>query len=94
MRKLTRREFITTTGAVGTLLAHSFNAAAQTRFVAEKGAALRVLRWKRFVQGDEDLWLRNTQNFVQKTGIAVRVDSENWEEVRPKAAVAANVGAG
>ncbi|MGH8630757.1 MAG: ABC transporter substrate-binding protein, partial [Burkholderiales bacterium] len=60
----------------------------------ERGAQLRVLRWKRFVQGDEDLWTRNTRRFAETTGIEVRVDSENWEEVRPKAAVAANVGAG
>ncbi|NCW51810.1 MAG: carbohydrate ABC transporter substrate-binding protein, partial [Betaproteobacteria bacterium] len=29
-----------------------------------------------------------------KTGIKVRVDHEGWEDVRPKAAVAANVGSG
>ena len=60
----------------------------------EKGAKLRVLRWKRFVQGDEDKWLENTKKFTEKTGIEVRVDSEGWEDVRPKAAVAANVGSG
>jgi multiple sugar transport system substrate-binding protein len=60
----------------------------------EKDAKLRVLRWKRFVQGDEDLWTANTRKFTQKTGIEVRVDQEGWEDVRPKAAVAANVGAG
>lgn len=100
MPGLTRREFIRTTGAAGVLgaagalLGPSSKAAAQPRFPAEKGAALRVLRWKRFVQGDEELWLQNTRQFVEKTGIEVRVDSENWEEVRPKAAVAATVGAG
>ena len=30
----------------------------------------------------------------QMTGIDVRVDAEGWEDVRPKAAVAANVGSG
>jgi len=60
----------------------------------EKGAKLRVLRWKRFVQGDEDMWLANTKKFTEKTGIEVRVDSEGWEDVRPKAAVAANIGSG
>ena len=60
----------------------------------EKGAKLRVLRWKRFVAGDEELWLANTKKFTEKTGIEVRVDSENWEDVRPKAAVAANIGSG
>ena len=60
----------------------------------EKGAKLRVLRWKRFVQGDEDVWAANTKKFTEMTGIEVRVDAEGWEDVRPKAAVAANVGSG
>jgi multiple sugar transport system substrate-binding protein len=60
----------------------------------EKGAKLRVLRWKRFVQGDEDAWAENTKKFTAATGIPVRVDAEGWEDVRPKAAVAANVGSG
>ena len=53
-----------------------------------------MLRWKRFVQGDEDQWLANTKKFTEMTGVEVRVDSENWEDMRPKAAVAANVGSG
>ncbi len=72
-------------------------AAAQTpawNLKPEKGAKLRVLRWKRFVQGDEDVWAANTKKFTEKTGIEVRVDAEGWEDVRPKAAVAANVGSG
>jgi multiple sugar transport system substrate-binding protein len=70
------------------------NANAQTSFKPEKGAKLRVLRWKRFVQADEDMWMANTKKFSEKYGIEVRTDHENWEDVRPKAAVAANVGAG
>ena len=64
------------------------------KVVPEKGATLRVLRWKRFVQGDEDVWAANTKKFTETTGIPVRVDAEGWEDVRPKAAVAANVGSG
>ena len=70
------------------------SAQAQTSFKPEKGAKLRVLRWKRFVQSDEDVWMANTKKFSEKYGIEVRTDHENWEDVRPKAAVAANVGAG
>src|SRR6478672_4125709 len=58
----------------------------------EKGATLRVLRWKRFVQGDEDAYMANVKKFTDKYGIPVRVDNEGWEDVRPKAAVAANTG--
>ncbi|MDQ2927106.1 MAG: ABC transporter substrate-binding protein [Pseudomonadota bacterium] len=60
----------------------------------EKGATLRVLRWSRFVQGDIDGYMVNVKKFTEKTGIEVRVDNEGWEDVRPKAAVAANTGAG
>src|SRR5688500_6337812 len=60
----------------------------------EKGAKLRVLRWSRFVQGDIDQYMKNVAAFTAKTGIEVRVDNEGWEDVLPKAAVAANTGAG
>jgi multiple sugar transport system substrate-binding protein len=60
----------------------------------EKDAKLRVLRWSRFVQGDIDQYMINVKKFTEKTGIEVRVDNEGWEDVRPKAAVAANTGAG
>ncbi|NDH58922.1 MAG: carbohydrate ABC transporter substrate-binding protein, partial [Betaproteobacteria bacterium] len=70
------------------------DAQAQWSNTPEKGAQLRVLRWKRFVQGDEDVYMANVKKFEEKTGIKVRVDHEGWEDVRPKAAVAANVGSG
>ncbi|PND65993.1 ABC transporter substrate-binding protein, partial [Escherichia coli] len=57
-------------------------------------ATLRVLRWTPFVKGDEDSWLANTKKFTEATGVEVRVDKESWEDIRPKAAVAANVGSG
>ena len=60
----------------------------------EDGASLRVLRPSKFVQGDETLFLENTKKFTEQTGVEVRVDSESWEDLRPKAAVAANVGSG
>ncbi|MFO1068945.1 MAG: extracellular solute-binding protein [Geminicoccaceae bacterium] len=60
----------------------------------ESGAKLRVLRPSKFVQGDETLWLENTKKFTEKTGIEVTVESEGWEDLRPKTAVAANVGSG
>src|SRR6266487_2788551 len=63
-------------------------------FKPEKGAKLRVLRWSRFVQGDIDQYMKNVAAFQDKYGIEVRVDNEGWEDVRPKAAVAANTGAG
>jgi multiple sugar transport system substrate-binding protein len=102
MSKFKRRDFLKATagvaagGALGTgsALFAGEALAQQYKVAPEKGAKLRVLRWKRFVQGDEDAWAANTKKFTQATGIDVRIDAEGWEDVRPKAAVAANVGSG
>jgi multiple sugar transport system substrate-binding protein len=95
-----RRDFLKTTAGVaaGTAVAAPAawipSAHAQWNNTPEKGARLRVLRWSRFVQGDIDQYMANVKKFTEQTGIEVRVDSEGWEDVRPKAAVAANTGAG
>jgi len=101
MSKFKRRDFLKATAgaAAGAALGggsalFSPEAAAQYKVTPEKGAKLRLLRWKRFVQGDEDMWAENTKKFTQATGIEVRIDAEGWEDVRPKAAVAANIGSG
>ncbi|MEY2686950.1 MAG: hypothetical protein RL375_1148 [Pseudomonadota bacterium] len=101
MDEFNRRRFLegsaglaaaSTLGA-GALFAPAVHAQALS-FKPEKGAKLRVLRWSRFVQGDIDQYMKNVAAFTAKTGIEVRVDNEGWEDVRPKAAVAANTGAG
>jgi multiple sugar transport system substrate-binding protein len=100
MSKFKRREFLKTTATVaagaatGTLFAPAVHAQSTWTSQPEKGARLRVLRWSRFVQGDIDQYMANVKKFSDKYGIEVRVDSEGWEDVRPKAAVAANVGSG
>src|SRR6202022_2036052 len=103
MSDLTRRDVLkagvaatATAAAAGGGLMSATPALAQTAFKIEpeKGAKLRVLRWSQFVQGDWDKWQEQTKKFTETTGIEVRVDKESWEDVRPKAAVAANVGAG
>jgi multiple sugar transport system substrate-binding protein len=102
MSKFKRRDFLKATAGVaagsalgaGSALFAAEAQAQQYKVTPEKGAKLRVLRWKRFVQGDEDMWAENTKKFTQATGIEVRIDAEGWEDVRPKAAVAANVGSG
>ena len=100
MGQFTRRDALkvigaaAVSGAAGTLARPGDLHAQALDLKPEKGAELRVLRWKRFVQGDEDQWMKNTENFTRNTGVPVRVDSENFEDIRPKAAVAANVGSG
>ena len=87
--RFTRRDVIKlgAAGAAGIaasgLLVGTPNAAAATMsFPPEKGASLRVLRWKRFVAGDEKQWMENTRKFTKATGVPVRVDNESWEDVR------------
>src|SRR5690606_20439806 len=95
-----RRDFLKTTAGVaaGTAVATPAlwipSAHAQWTGKPEPGAKLRVLRWSRFVQGDIDQYMANVKKFTEQTGVEVRVDNEGWEDVRPKAAVAANTGAG
>jgi len=99
MSNMKRRDFLKTgaglaAGAAAGPMIWVKDAHAQWSNTPEKGAKLRVLRWKRFVQGDEDAYMVNVKKFQDKYGIEVRVDNEGWEDVRPKAAVAANTGAG
>jgi multiple sugar transport system substrate-binding protein len=63
-------------------------------FPIEEGAQLRVLRPSKFVAGDERLWLENSARFAEQTGVEVVTEQQSWEDLRPKTAVAANVGAG
>ena len=60
----------------------------------EPDAQIRVLRWKQFVQSEFDSFAANTKKFADQTGVKVRLDAESWDDIRPKASVAANVGAG
>jgi multiple sugar transport system substrate-binding protein len=102
MKSIDRRTFLegsagvaaaATLGTSAAVFAPAVHAQA-TSFKPEKDAKLRVLRWSRFVQGDIDQYMLNVKKFTEKTGVEVRVDNEGWEDVRPKAAVAANTGAG
>ncbi len=97
MSQFKRRDFLKMSAGLAAgvpLLAHGQAKPAAFAYRAEKGARLRVLRWKRFVQGDEDAFMAHTKRFEEKFGVQVRVDHEGFEDVRPKAAVAANVGSG
>ncbi|RVE92960.1 ABC transporter substrate-binding protein [Sinorhizobium meliloti] len=92
-----RRDFLASSaalaGVAGLGIRPSF-AQAEPSYKPEEGASLRLLRWTPFVKGDEDAWIANTKKFTEATGVEVRIDKESWEDIRPKAAVAANVGSG
>jgi multiple sugar transport system substrate-binding protein len=96
MGSMNRRDFLKITGAAGSALVLPEAVAQSQAWTSqpEKGAKLRVMRWKRFVEGDERVWMENTKKFSDQFKVDVRVDSESFEDIRPKAAVAANVGGG
>jgi multiple sugar transport system substrate-binding protein len=104
MNRLTRRDtLLAGAGALaGSTLLHPGRALAGAptadvpapKFDIEKGAALKVLRPSKFVEGDERLFAENTKKFIAQYGVQVDIDNEGWEDLRPKTAVAANVGSG
>ena len=81
-------------GALGNLSLFA-NAWANTNaWKPEKGAKLQILRWKRFVQSEEDAYMALVAAFSQATGVEVKVLNESLDDVQPKASVAANTGQG
>ena len=60
----------------------------------EQGAQLSMLRWKYFVQSEDDAFVALMDAFTKATGVKVEITRESYEDVQPKASVAANTGAG
>jgi multiple sugar transport system substrate-binding protein len=60
----------------------------------ERGAKLSMLRWKYFVQAEDDAFIALLDAFEKATGVKVIVSRESYEDVQPKASVAANTGSG
>ncbi len=60
----------------------------------EQGAQLSMLRWKYFVQSEDDSFVALMDAFTKATGVKVTIARESFEDVQPKASVAANTGAG
>jgi multiple sugar transport system substrate-binding protein len=60
----------------------------------EKGAQIQLLRWKRFVQSEEDSFMALVAAYTQATGVEVKVINESLDDVQPKASVAANTNQG
>lgn len=53
-----------------------------------------MLRWKYFVQSEDDAFVKLIEAFTQATGVKVDDLARVHEDVQPKASVAANTGAG
>src|ERR1700736_6521380 len=61
---------------------------------AEPGAKLTVMRWKRFVPSEDEAFNAIVPAFKSATGPEMNVFSESFEDLQPKASVAANTGSG
>lgn len=68
--------------------------AQQNAWKPEAGASLQLLRWKRFIQSEEEGFMRLVEAFTKATGVSVKVINESLDDVQPKASVAANTGQG
>ena len=60
----------------------------------EAGAKLSLMRWKRFIQAEEDSFVKIVAAVGKATGCNVEVSNESLDDVQPKASVAANTGQG
>jgi multiple sugar transport system substrate-binding protein len=60
----------------------------------EAGAKINVLRWKRFVEAEDVAFMKMVDAFQKATGVAITVSNESYDDLQPKASVAANTGQG
>jgi multiple sugar transport system substrate-binding protein len=60
----------------------------------ERNAQLTVLRWKYFVQAEDEAFMAALDAFTKATGVKITLINESIDDVQPKASVAANIGAG
>ena len=99
--KFTRRSVLKGTAAAGTgvlagtdLMQFARAWAQESAWKPEAGAKLNVLRWKRFLVAEDEAFMAAVAAFSKATGVEVSVTNESFEDIQPKASVAANIGSG
>ncbi|MEH2469715.1 multiple sugar transport system substrate-binding protein [Nitrobacteraceae bacterium AZCC 2161] len=60
----------------------------------EPGAKINMLRWKRFVEAEDVAFMKIVDAFQKATGCTINVSNESYDDLQPKASVAANTGQG
>lgn len=63
-------------------------------FKPEAGAKINLLRWKRFVEAEDVAFMKIVDAFQKATGVTINVSNESYDDIQPKASVAANTGQG
>lgn len=98
MSLLTRRSILQGAAATGlaggTLLDMARAFAQESPWKPEAGATLNVLRWKRFVQAEDDAFMKMVDAFSKAMNVKVNISNESFDDIQPKASVAANTGTG
>ncbi|MHB2165405.1 ABC transporter substrate-binding protein [Alsobacter sp. R-9] len=80
-------------GATG-LLDYAKAWAQASPFKPEANAKISILRWKRFVEAEDAQFMKLVDAFSKATGVQVAVSNESFDDIQPKASVAANTGTG
>ncbi len=98
MSDMTRRSILQGAAAAGlaggTLLDMARAFAQESPWKPEAGATLNVLRWKRFVQAEDDAFMKMVDAYSKAFNVKVNVSNESFDDMQPKASVAANTGTG
>ena len=68
--------------------------AQQAQWKPEANATLNVLRWKRFVPAEDAEFMKLVDAFSKATGVKMNISNESFDDIQPKASVAANTGTG
>jgi multiple sugar transport system substrate-binding protein len=63
-------------------------------FKPEPGAKINMMRWKRFVEAEDVAFLKIVDAFQKANNITINVSNESYDDIQPKASVAANTGQG
>jgi multiple sugar transport system substrate-binding protein len=98
MTQITRRSLVKGAAATGfaggTLLDMARAFAQESPWKPEAGATLNVLRWKRFVQAEDDAFMKMVDAYSKAFNVKVNISNESFDDMQPKASVAANTGQG
>ncbi|KIZ39641.1 MULTISPECIES: ABC transporter substrate-binding protein [Rhodopseudomonas] len=76
------------------LLGYAKAWAADSPWKPEPGAKINLLRWKRFVEAEDVAFMKIVDAFQKATGTTITVSNESYDDIQPKASVAANTGQG
>jgi len=76
------------------LLGYAKAWAQASQWKPEPGAKINLLRWKRFVEAEDVAFMKIVDAFQKATGVTVNVSNESYDDLQPKASVAANTGQG